>query len=148
MSLVHDDELLPIRRLDDQRREEEVHVQMAVEDASLPRPALLGTAPASAEADVDDPGAPPLPFEAAGGEPVDIAGPADLGIRADRDLPEPEEPGPGKAGVLRALRFVREPSPGVAVGAAALDALEPAVLELEPDTRERPLEVARRPRED
>src|SRR5207245_464498 len=66
MPLVDDDDLVALGRLDAHRREEEMHVQMAVEDAALPRPGLLRPAPARAEADVDDPRAPALPLEAPG----------------------------------------------------------------------------------
>src|SRR3989442_11874803 len=138
-------ELLALGCLDRKGGEEEVGVQVGVEGPPLAGPHLLGAAPARAETDVDDPGATALPLEAAGAEQVDVRRPLDLRIRADRDLPQPEESRPWEARVLRVLRLLVERAPGVAVVASTLDTLEPPVLERHPDLRERLLEMARRP---
>src|SRR2546428_1775249 len=76
---------------------------------------------------------------------MDVPRAGDLWIGADRDLPQPEESRPREAGVLRVLRLLLQRAPGIAVVAAALDLLEPAILERDPNARERLLEVARRP---
>jgi hypothetical protein len=61
-----DDRDLAALRLDDQRRREQVDVQVAVEEVPLAGPDLLRAPPAGADAAVDDPGSAALPFEAAG----------------------------------------------------------------------------------
>jgi hypothetical protein len=88
-------------------------VEMAIEEPALSGPLLLRPAPDGPEAHVDDPRAAPFPFKPARGVALDVAPPADLGIGPDGDLPEVEEAGTRKTGILDPLPLFQEIAPGV-----------------------------------
>src|SRR5919198_3647106 len=91
---------LPHWRLDAVGGEQEMNVQVPVHQVALGRPNLLGASPVRPETEMDHPGAAPLPLEPPRRHVRDGRWTGDLGIRADRHLPEPEQTRPREARVL------------------------------------------------
>src|SRR5215475_3332489 len=97
---------------------------------------------------MDDAGATAFPFEATRGDQLYVLGAADPRQGTDRGLPHPEQALPRKGRVLVLFGLLEQLAPTPPVLAAALDPLQPAAVDMQPDAGERATGVRGRPADD